>query len=857
MDMKGRRPLSIHQGHLAEGELDVSLTYSDQARVLHDIFERTSSLFPQHCAIEHRGVRFSYLEVDVMANQLAHFLLQQGVHVGSRVSIWLPRSVEQSISILGVMKAGATYVPLDESCPTDRARDILEDAQVTLLLTNKAVINGQTYNTNVIFWDDLHHLINDFPSHPPTRKGQTSDSLCYIIYTSGSTGRPKGVKVSHRNIIHYVDAIRKVHPAHAQDRVYQGFSISFDASLEEIWLAFSSGATLVIGESVPTSEWLSRMGITVLGCVPTLLSMLDGDIPSLRLVLLGGEACPSQLIQRWYSPQREIYNCYGPTEATVAATYAVCDPNHSVTIGKAYPGYKVVLLNEAFAAANEGEICIGGPGVSEGYVNREELTNEKFVAWPTGSNNRFYRTGDLGRYDGQGNIVFLGRIDSQVKIRGYRIELEEIESVLISYTGIQQAAVIACPDASGTVNLVAHLVTVTSINEHCLLEHLKRSLPPYMIPTFIHYVDSLPLLTSGKLDRKSIPADGDLKRLVDRHDHREDRAFWSYEEQQLADIWRQLLKLDEVGLNDNFFDLGGHSLLAAKMFSDIETEFHQVLPVSVIFEADTIAKLANLLVTGNGHDNTSSLVTMQRGESATAIFCIHNVDGEVVAYRQFIKHFKDQYSIYGVRYSQNQTGSRPTVTELARRYVEDIRRVHPAGPVVLIGHSLGGVIAFEMARQFTAHKQHVHLLAMIDTTQPEYTFERMSLWQKTVNDLKIARSMSFQHLWSFLLRKFRNLLASGLQRSAREQSVQPLGSTRSQELIHAACFYTPVRDVEKIVLFRASKRKADDVILDETLGWGKVAPVDVYHVAASHNSILEEPHVTEIATRVMNYLGSV
>ncbi|WDL95264.1 amino acid adenylation domain-containing protein [Alicyclobacillus sp. ALC3] len=849
--------MSIHQGQVAEDELDISLIHSDQVRLLHGLFEKTSQLFPQNCAIEHLGDRYSYLEVEAMANQLAHFLLQEGVHIGSRVSVWLPRGVEQYISLLGVMKAGATYVPLDESCPTDRACDILEDAQVTLLLTNKAVVSDRTCHTSVMLWDDLHHQINGFPTHPPTTKGQTSDSLCYIIYTSGSTGRPKGVKVSHRNIIHYVDAIQKVHPAFPQDRVYQGFSISFDASLEEIWLAFSSGATLVIGQTVPTSEWLRRMGITVLGCVPTLLSMLDGDIPSLRLVLLGGEACPSQLIKRWYSPGRAIYNCYGPTEATVAATYALCDPNHPVTIGKAYPGYEVVLLNEAFAAANEGEICIGGPSVSTGYVNREDLTNEKFVAWPTGSNNRFYRTGDLGRYDDQGNIVFLGRIDSQVKIRGYRIELEEIESVLISYTGIQQAAVNVRPDASGTLDLVAHLVPVTSIDEQRLLEHLKSSLPLYMIPTYIHYVDSLPLLTSGKLDRKAIPDDGELQRLVGRHSQHADRTLWSAEEQQLADIWRQLLKLDEVGLNDNFFDLGGHSLLAAKMFADIETAFHQSLPVSVIFEADTIAKLANLLTTGNGDENTSSLVTMQRGESATPIFCIHNVDGEVVAYRHLIKHFKDKYTIYGVRYAQDQSGSRPTVADLARRYVEDIRRVHPDGPVVLVGHSLGGVIAYEMARQFIAHKQHVHLLAMIDTTQPEYTFERMSLWQKTVNDVKIGRSMSSQRLGSFVLRKLRNLLASGLQRSAGEQSVQLPVMTQSQELSYATCLYTPVPGVEKIVLFRASHRKAEDVILDETLGWGKVATVDVYHVAASHNSMLDEPHVTDIAARVINYLGSV
>src|SRR6266545_495660 len=419
-------------------------------------FEASVDLGPDRPAVIVGDQHTTYAELEARANQLARYLLARGIGRGSRVAILLDRSVDLYVAILGTLKSGAAYVPLDPGYPADRVGFVVEDAGVRAVLTTSERVSSYATKIPTILLDvEAPRIQRESPTRPgPSEADVGPEDLCYIIYTSGSTGRPKGVAVEHRNITHWVQAARTVYGITAEDRVYQGFSVAFDASLEEIWMAWANGAALVpatpemsrAGPDLP--KLLAAAGVTFLSTVPTLASMFTDDIPSVRLLVFGGERCPDATAHRWCRPGRRVLNTYGPTEATVTATYAECRPGEPVTIGRAMPGYELYVLDESLqpvAAGEAGELCIGGPGLARGYLNRDDLTRQRFVPNPIASDRadvpRIYRTGDLVRATESGDLQFLGRADDQVKIRGYRVELSEIEAQLMTVPGVRAAAV--------------------------------------------------------------------------------------------------------------------------------------------------------------------------------------------------------------------------------------------------------------------------------------------------------------------------------------------------------------------------------------------------------------------------------
>src|SRR6266851_74035 len=382
--------------------------------VLHEIFEAQADARPNAVAVAFGTETATYLELEQRANRIARHLREQGVRPESRVALLLPRSTDLYAAILGVLKAGAAYVPLDAEYPADRVAYILEDSGAEALLTTADLAEPHAvYRGVVVRMDaDLAEIDAQSPARlPHNTVGVGPRDLCYVIYTSGSTGRPKGVMIEHRSASHLVCAEARIFAVRPEDRVYQGFSLSFDASVEEVWLAFHAGATLVAatpemahaGPDLP--RLLAELGVTVLSCVPTLLLMFTEDVPTVRLLILGGEACPEQIVERWARPGRRMVNTYGPTEATVIATYAELHRGKAVTIGRAAPGYRVHILDDSLRpvpAGVVGEICIGGIGVARGYSGLEELTRERFVSdpfTPGDPHARLYRTGDLGRLD--------------------------------------------------------------------------------------------------------------------------------------------------------------------------------------------------------------------------------------------------------------------------------------------------------------------------------------------------------------------------------------------------------------------------------------------------------------------------
>ncbi|WP_225732618.1 Pls/PosA family non-ribosomal peptide synthetase [Nocardia sp. JCM 34519] len=549
-----------------------------RARRMHHLFEASCDAAPDAIAVDRDGTTYSYAELDARANRLAHHLRELGVSSGTRVAILLPRSEQTYVALLGIGKAGATFVPIDPGAPPDRVAYIIEDAAVAVVVTSTELDSALAGLDRVVVRVDADaERIAAAPcGRPEPLADDVADPVAYVMYTSGSSGRPKGVLIAQSSICNFLDVVPEVYDVRPGDRVYQGMTISFDFSIEEIWPTFARGATLVVGPTdsrrlgAELADFLESSGVTVLYCVPTLLATLPRELPAIRSILVGGEACPGQLVERWAGSGRRMLNTYGPTEATVTATVGVLLPGRTVTIGRPLPTYSVVLLDDDRNPVPDGEIgeiCIGGPGVALGYVGRPDLTAEKFIDHPAAPDGKLYRTGDLGRIDADGEIEYHGRADAEVKIRGHRIDLGEIESVLLEDKSIAEA-VVATTAGDGGPDLAAYVVLaddapVEDDLRARLHQRMRERLPAYMVASYVELLPALPTMPSGKVDRKQLPAPSG-HRFVGSGPV---VAPASPAEESIRDIWADALGLpaEAVSVTADFFtDLGGHSLLAAR-----------------------------------------------------------------------------------------------------------------------------------------------------------------------------------------------------------------------------------------------------------------------------------------------------
>jgi non-ribosomal peptide synthetase-like protein len=584
-------------------------------------FERTCDAHPSAIALECDGARVSYAELDQRANRLANLLMSLGVGAGMRVGILLHRSLDTYVALLGITKTEATFVPIDPEAPADRLQFIVEDSDVEVLVTHSSFAASCAALGCVSL--NLDEAVPDLAVQSSTRPGVVTDGdpVCYIIYTSGSSGRPKGVEITQSSICNFIGIVPPLYGVTPQDRVYQGMTIAFDFSIEEIWPTWATGATLVAG---PTdgrrvgsglADFLEEHEITMIYCVPTVLATLDRTLPLLRTVNVGGEACPSELVERW-GPGRRILNTYGPTETTVTCTMAELRPGSPVTIGRPLPTYRVTLLDDErrpVAAGEVGEICVGGPGVARGYVNRPELTADRFLPDPRGiPGERIYRTGDLGRFLPDGQLEYLGRADSEVKVRGHRVDLQEIESVLLEHDAVTGAVVtlLKSPDTGG--ELAGYVMLLggpdgPAGDEHAdaviaeLHEKLVAQMPPYMVPAYLEVIDQVPMLPSGKADRGRLP-EPSRPRLIRAAEEHEPPV--TPVETWIAGLWEERLRLPAgaVSASADFFEiLGGHSLIAANVVSVMrESDLAAGLSILDFYRHPTVRELAAFLEAGVG-----------------------------------------------------------------------------------------------------------------------------------------------------------------------------------------------------------------------------------------------------------------
>ncbi|WP_367866697.1 amino acid adenylation domain-containing protein [Pedobacter sp. WC2423] len=573
-----------------------------QAQTLVDLFLAQAVQSPDAVALIDQDQQLTYRELDLQSNQLAHYLRSAGVREDTLVPICIGRSMDMIIGILGILKAGGAYVPIDPEYPQERINYMLCDTGARIVVSNaqhRDLLNAK--GMLVVSLDEELELIQKEPSAVVSTELRPAN-LCYVIYTSGSTGQPKGVLIEHTGVVNLICDRRRLLNFSAADRVLLFSNYTFDPFVEQLFMALLSGAALVIVskevqlDASKLMEVVAAEKITYLDVTPSFLMGLvqNEELKDLKHVIAGGERCAASMAQRWTSnSQLDFYNAYGPTECTITATVYPYDKNRKdgeyLSIGKPVGNVQIHIVDKAgnlLPAGVAGELCIAGAGVARGYLNREELTAARFIENPFGS-GRLYKTGDTGRWLPDGNIEFTGRIDDQVKVRGYRIELGEIESVIQQSGLVSQSVVLAHADDAGNNQLICYVVSSGVFGREKLMAYLEMQLPEYMVPRVFVEMESIPLTSHGKLDKKALPS-ADTKRQLSKN-----YVPAAIElESTLVGIWEELLQVVPIGIHDSFFELGGHSLLAMRMSSSIQKELEVNVPVKSIFQCKSIAKLA-------------------------------------------------------------------------------------------------------------------------------------------------------------------------------------------------------------------------------------------------------------------------
>ncbi len=570
-------------------------------KCIHQLFEEQVTKNPDAIAIIYEQESLSYQQLNQKANQLAHYLQSLGVKPDELVGICVERSPLFIIGILGILKAGAAYLPLDSNYPLERLIYMLQDSGLSVLLTQENVANNISFTAiQTIKLDHDWPIISQQDTVNPISDVKP-ENLAYIIYTSGSTGKPKGVLIAHKGVCNLITQERQLFDIKPQSRILQFASFSFDASVSEIFMALLSGASLVMGNSdslLPGENLLNllkKQKITLTTLPPSALTVMPPEkLPHLQTLIIGGEASSAELLSKWCQ-NYNLFNGYGPTESTVCTTFALIQsPEQKPFIGKPIGNLQVYILDpnlNPVPIGVNGELYIGGEGLAKGYLHQPTLTQSKFIANPFGndSNSRLYKTGDIVRYSSDGNIEFINRIDNQVKIRGFRIELGEIEAVLTQHPQVRKGIVIVREDELGTKRLYAYIIPeTTELTSGELRLFLQNKLPHYMLPAFLIFLEAFPLTTNGKIDRRALP-EPEIKL-----DNTTNKVIPSTEiEKTLADIWQTVLGLKQVSINDNFFELGGDSILAIQIIAKANQAGLQITP-NQLFSHQTISQLATV-----------------------------------------------------------------------------------------------------------------------------------------------------------------------------------------------------------------------------------------------------------------------
>ncbi len=852
-------------------------TQPDSQLTLPQLFAAQVARTPDRIALigaPSQAVQLSYAALNQQSEQLASGLQAKGILPDTIVAILVDRSIETIIAILAILKAGGAYCPIDPDYPQERIDFILQDSQATILLTP---ITPVTHVTPII------PIIPRIPITPT--------NLAYIIYTSGSTGRPKGVQIEHAAVVNLLNYQKEFFNMQVSDRVLQFSTLCFDASVEQVFLTLTTGATLVLIDKDTLlvqdqfTQHVARQSINHLHAVPFFLEQLNPQhFYHIKRVLSGGDACPKALAQKWYK-RCSFYNKYGPTETTVASVEGlireIADSFPHLPIGKPMGNTQIYLLDRAMMIVPlgvTGEIYIGGAGVARGYLNHPELTHDQFLTHSKLA-PILYKTGDLARWLPDGTIQFLGRRDYQVKIRGFRIELGEIENQLLTHAAIKEAVVVARAESNGDKYLCAYIVSDLAWDGSQLQEYLAKELPAHMIPAYFVPLEKMPLTSSGKIARHALP----LPQIKSDAGY---VAPTTPMEAELVTLWAEVLAIgaEVIGIHSNFFQLGGHSLKATIVLSKMNKKYNVQVPLVELFKTPTINALAAYIQNMDAVaqktliPNDESLVKLKVGTGTTNLFLIHDGTGEVEGYLEFCTVLESPFFCWGLRASflQNGVPQKVTIEDIAAHYIHIIQQVQPAGsgPYFIAGWSLGGTIAYEVARQLENRGENISFLGLIDSPGPQKEWVQQAPRFTLAADIawileylpdphlakKINHVSSLTQLWEIVLA---HLEKNNDHVEALKQIIPPhvaqaipnFERLQIRELIYAfninrtlsqaRTLYMPAEKIQTTMhYFNASLSPS---ILKE--GWQEycAAPILYQEIPGDHFSIFKKPHVEHTA----------
>lgn len=864
---------------------------------INEMFQDTAHRYPEHTALEWQDGSLNYRQLEEASRSVAGALLAQGIVSGSTVTVLMDGEKEAIFTILGTLRAGCAYLPLPPSTPRDRLRDILRASQTTAVLAARKHVGAIPDHRVPVY--TVENLV-DWPGPTPDLPHVAPDSLAYVIYTSGSSGQPKGVEVAHGALAQFIrhDVTRlNIVP---DDRILQLCALSFDASVEEIFSALTTGAALVLradGMLDSMRKFLDcceQLQLTVIGFFPALIADAVEAVrdrgrcpPSIRLITTGGEAVPAAAVREWQaffrdsgeSPPRFL-NVYGLTETVIVSTTfdmtTVELGGDIVPIGYPVAGAVVHILDPEgcpIGPDEPGEIWIGGDALARGYLGRPDLTRERFVNHRVNDSQhmRFFRTGDRGCYRSDGAIVFLGRLDRQVKICGYRIELGEIEANLAAHPAIREAIVLARRDDSGEQRLIAYLVVAAAPSRETLDAFLAERLPDYMRPSAFVFLGALPRSENGKVDFDSLP-NPETARAT------EDDAWvppFTITECVIADVWHELLGCERVGRYDDFFELGGRSLQVVRCLGRIETELGVRLPVAALFENPTLEALAMRVHAGSVREIAPSVAMLCESGDGVPLIIMHGAGGGIGHWVPgFVRMLRPQRPVYVLHVPENSNNGKEfrSLHELARWHMDHLLPFVDERGCGLLGFCWAAYLGLELAVQLMARRIPVAYFGAIDThwvpssvsgrAKIRHFVRTFPFW---VSELACDRGQRRARIKGILRRISKRFSRTEKPFSAPEpdDDVRP---PKIDPFIGLTSNYTPRPTPELTVhLYRVPKTSSRRHSLhvqpgfEADLGWGRCtqANVHVTLVPGEHMSILRLPHVMELVAHVRKALDGV
>jgi amino acid adenylation domain-containing protein len=837
---------------------------------LHKFIEEQARRTPEAVAVVYESEQLTYRELNRRANQLAHRLKNLQVGPDVLVAVCMERSLELVVSLLAILKAGGAYVPLDPEYPRERLDTMLRDANPPVVLAQSHLADRLPAGVQeIIYLDcDWSSVVSESPEDLVI--AVNGKNLAYAIYTSGSTGKPKGVANVHEGIVNRLLWMQDMYKLTGQDRVLQKTPFSFDVSVWEFFWPLMTGATLVVarpgGHRDPAYlvNLIAEQGITTLHFVPSMLGIfLDAAglerCRALRQVFASGEALPYELQLRFFERLgAELHNLYGPTEAAVDVTYWHCPRNGQLTmvpIGRPIANTQVYILDanlEPVSIGAAGELHIGGIGLARGYLNQPDLTAQKFIPDPYDKTPgaRLYKTGDSARFLPDGNIEYLGRIDQQIKLRGFRIELGEIEAVLGKCPGVRQAAVILREDNPGDKRLVAYMIAASgaALDVDQIRAEIKDKLPDYMVPSRFMVVQAFPMTTSGKLDRKALPAP------VEEAVSATAVAPRNELESRIASAFASVLGIASVGVTDNFFALGGHSLTAARLLSQVKEISGREVPLSALLRAATVESLAELV---SVHEDAGDPVVMeiQRGDNRRLpFFAIVPPEEESLGYAMLARHMGRNQTVYKVQAHAPVVRGRPYTEQemgvMGQEYAAAIVSVQSDGPYCLGGLCDGTHIAERVILELEAQNRKVGLFAIFDTWTLQYS-QRPWLWrlyyyQQRLQEIRsLSLSRQFEIYARVVADKIGKLTGKTQARNDWPQAYWPKD-------------FVPPRFGAPVALFKRPKQPFY-YVKDREMGWGARSKggVKIHEIPFDHDELLREPHVRTLGEELAACIARV